>query len=84
MAHAIAKVKWNGMVPGFPDLAAFLPDGECVLFEVKAEGNSTTPAQKTILAQLSSLGFRAVLSSAPYRRARHSRAWDHWNIGDEA
>lgn len=81
VARAIAKAKWNGMVPGFPDLACFLPDGECILFEVKAEGNTTTPAQKTILAQLSSLGFRA----AVVRSVQDvDECLDHWNIGDAA
>lgn len=81
VARAIAKAKWNGMVPGFPDLACFLPDGECILFEVKAEGNSTTPAQKTVLAQLESLGFRA----AVVRSVQDvEECLEHWNIGDAA
>lgn len=58
VARAIAKAKWNGMLPGFPDLAVFLPQGECVLFEVKAPGGAIQPSQKSILKQLSELGFR--------------------------
>lgn len=81
VAKAIAKAKWNGLVPGFPDLVCFLPDGECVLFEVKAEGNSTSPAQKVVLAQLSSLGFRA----AVVRSVQDvDECLDHWNVGDAA
>ena len=61
VARQIAKAKFNGMVPGFPDLACFLPEGEAVFFEVKAEGNTTSPAQKSVLAQLEALGFRAAV-----------------------
>ena len=81
VARAIAKAKWNGMVPGFPDLAVFLPDGECVLFEVKAEGGTVRPSQRVILDQLRALGFRA----AVVRSVQDvDECLDHWNIGDAA
>lgn len=61
VARAIAKAKWNGMVPGFPDLMILLPDGECALFEVKAPGGALQPTQKAIISQLHGLGHRAAV-----------------------
>lgn len=61
VARALAKAKWNGMVPGFPDLAVFLPDGLCVLFEVKAPGGTVQPSQKSILDHLARIGFQAAV-----------------------
>lgn len=77
VARQIAKAKWNGMVPGFPDLACFLSEGECILFEVKAEGNSTSPAQKEVLARLQQLGFH----TAVVRSVQDvDDCLKHWNI----
>lgn len=79
VARAIAKAKSNGMVPGFPDLACFLPDGECILFEVKAEGGAVQPSQRAILDQLRGLGFRA----AVVRSVQDvDECLEHWHIGD--
>ncbi|WP_241649061.1 VRR-NUC domain-containing protein [Paenirhodobacter populi] len=61
VARAIAKAKFNGMVPGFPDLACHLPGGVSVFFEVKAGKNGTSPAQDDVLARLQTLGHRAAV-----------------------
>ena len=49
--RAIAKAKWNGTRPGYPDIITHF-QGTTMLFEVKAEGNYLTPAQKELRAQL--------------------------------
>ena len=77
VARQIAKAKSLGMVPGFPDLAVFLPDGAALFFEIKAPGNHPTPAQKDVLAHLQSLGFRvAVVRSVQ----DVDECLDHWNV----
>ncbi len=81
VARAIAKAKHNGMVPGFPDLACYLPDGEALFFEVKAKGNSATPAQKSVIAQLQSLGFRAAVVRSVQEV---DEALSHWGTTERA
>lgn len=56
IARQIAKQKHNGMLPGYPDLI-FHWRGATVAFEVKAEGNSTSKAQKEVLARLTANGI---------------------------
>lgn len=53
----IAKNKYMGMVPGFPDLL-MLHDGICYGFEVKAEGNYQQPNQKDVQALFDTNGGR--------------------------
>ena len=55
VARLIAKNKHLGMVVGFPDLI-MLHDGAFYFFEVKAEGNSPTPEQKDVGAQIEANG----------------------------
>lgn len=59
VAKAIAqnKAKGLGMRPGWPDLEVF-HNGTPYFFEVKAEGNTQTPAQKDIQAELQAQGIR--------------------------
>lgn len=47
VARMIAKQKHLGMLVGFPDLLC-LHDGLFMAFEVKAEGNGATQAQKLV------------------------------------
>lgn len=51
VARHIANAKHMGMVPGYPDLVCHTFHGD-LFFEVKAEGNSLTPAQKAVHADL--------------------------------
>lgn len=48
IARAVAKSKSLGMVPGFPDLAVFLPNGGIVMFEVKAPGGRLSDNQAAL------------------------------------
>jgi hypothetical protein len=61
-ARQIAKAKFNGMLPGFPDLIV-LPFERVgpMFFEVKAEGNYTTDAQKAVHADMERLGYRVAV-----------------------
>lgn len=51
VARAIAKAKWNGTRPGYPDIIAHW-QGHTMLFEVKAEGNYLSPAQRDMRDEL--------------------------------
>jgi hypothetical protein len=52
----LAKAKRRGVVAGFPDIIALTKSG-ALFFEVKAEGNYASPAQKAVHAQLEALGY---------------------------
>jgi hypothetical protein len=52
----LAKAKRRGVVAGFPDIIALTKSG-ALFFEVKAEGNYASPAQKAVHAQLDALGY---------------------------
>jgi hypothetical protein len=58
----IAKAKRKGSKPGFPDLLV-LPWAHLgpLFFEVKAEGNYASPAQKDMHARLTELGYRVAV-----------------------
>lgn len=59
---ATQRKKADGMVPGFPDLVVLTYDPiRPVFFEVKAEGNYATPAQKEVHAKLSRLGYHVAV-----------------------
>ena len=60
VARQIAKHKHNGMLPGWPDLHV-IADGAQFFLEVKAEGNSLTPAQKSVHADLERHGQRVAV-----------------------
>ena len=51
IARAIAKAKWNGTTPGYPDIICHW-QGRTVLFEVKAPGGYLSPAQKVLKVEL--------------------------------
>lgn len=55
VARQIAKHKHNGMTPGWPDLHVITP-GAHMFFEVKAEGNYLTPAQKSVHSDMTRMG----------------------------
>ncbi len=56
IARAIAKNKWNGTKPGYPDIICHW---RCrtYLFEVKAPGNYLSPAQKDMRDALQAAGI---------------------------
>lgn len=47
VARALAKAKWNGMKPGYPDLICHYR-GWTLAFEVKAEGGRMSKDQKAM------------------------------------
>ena len=51
VARAIAKAKWNGTTPGYPDIICHW-QGMTMLFEVKAEGNYLSTAQRDMRDRL--------------------------------
>ncbi len=59
-ARQVAKHKHLGMTSGFPDLVAFTFHGP-LFFEVKAEGNYPTPAQRAVHADLERMGYRCAV-----------------------
>jgi hypothetical protein len=56
IARAIAKAKWNGMKPGYPDIICHYAD-RTMLFEVKAEGNYQDKNQKAMAEKLEAQGI---------------------------
>lgn len=56
IGRAIAKNKWNGTTPGFPDVLCFYK-GRAFVFEVKAKGGYLTPAQKAVRDQIEAQGI---------------------------
>ncbi|MGB1390877.1 MAG: VRR-NUC domain-containing protein [Paracoccaceae bacterium] len=60
IAIELSQAKANGSVTGFPDLIVITHVGT-LFFEVKAEGNYATPAQKAVHASISALGHRVAV-----------------------
>ena len=60
VARQIAKAKWNGMTPGWPDLEVLTAHGPLFL-EVKAPGGSTTEAQTAVHYHMRRLGYRVAV-----------------------
>jgi len=55
VARAIAKAKWNGMKPGYPDLVCH-HGGKTMAFEVKSPKGKLTDAQSALLERLKAQG----------------------------
>lgn len=57
-----ARAKASGVITGFPDVIC-LPGVEypTMLFEIKADGNYATAAQKAVHANLTALGYRVAV-----------------------
>lgn len=49
--RALAKAKWNGTRPGYPDIITHW-NGRTFLFEVKAKGNYMTKTQREMRERL--------------------------------
>ena len=60
VARQIAKAKWNGMMPGWPDLEVLTAQGPLFL-EVKAPGGRTTEAQDAVHDKMRALGYRVAV-----------------------
>ena len=59
IARELAEAKQNGAMTGWPDLIVLPPSHVGpIFFEVKAEGNYPTDAQKRVHDQLRGLGYR--------------------------
>ena len=56
IARELARAKQLGAVAGFPDII-FLPGERVAFFEVKAEGNYASPAQKAVHQAMADLGY---------------------------
>ena len=56
IARELARAKQLGAVAGFPDII-FLPGEKVAFFEVKAEGNYASPAQKAVHQAMADLGY---------------------------
>ena len=61
IAMAIDMMKKVGLVPGISDLIIHLPNGRCVMVEVKNERNTQSPAQKKIEAKIKAMGGNYIL-----------------------
>lgn len=58
---AVDLLKQTGLVPGVSDLIIHLPNGKCVMVEVKDEKNDQQPAQKKIEAKMIAMGSSYIL-----------------------
>ena len=61
-ARVLDQLKKIGMVNGISDLIIHLPNGLCVMVEVKNEKNTQSPAQKKIEAKIKSMGGNYILT----------------------
>lgn len=61
IAMAIDMMKQVGLVPGISDLIIHLPNGHCVMCEVKNEKNTQSTAQKKIEAKMKAMGGNYIL-----------------------
>jgi len=72
----LAKAKRKGAMAGFPDLVVLAPDGP-MFFEVKAEGNYASPAQKDMHERMRAMGYRV----AVVRSVDDVREWlGEWGV----
>lgn len=55
-ARQMNSLKADGLLPGFPDLLVYGPEGRIGHVEVKQEGTYQTPTQKACQAWLEGLG----------------------------
>lgn len=56
----VAKLKWQGLLPGVPDLALYWPGGHG-LIEVKSEGGRLSTDQKWVHGALKGLGVKVAV-----------------------
>ena len=61
IAMAVNFSKQTGMIEGISDLIIHLPNGRCVMVEVKNEKNTQSPAQKKIEAKMKAMGSNYIL-----------------------
>ena len=61
VAFSVKKTKQIGMVPGISDLIVHLPNGLCVMVEVKNEKNDQDTAQKKIEAKMKAMNSNYIL-----------------------
>ena len=61
VAFSVKKTKQTGMIEGISDLIIHLPNGRCVMVEVKNEKNTQSPAQKKIEAKMKAMGSNYIL-----------------------
>ena len=62
IALELSRAKRDGVVTGFPDLVVFpFTSMTPMFFEVKAEGNYASKAQKDVHAKLDALGYRVAV-----------------------
>ncbi len=74
IARAIAKNKWNGMLPGYPDLICHY-QGRTFLFEVKAPGNYLTNTQRAVRDSLEANGIPIAMVRSIDEVADYLDAW---------
>ena len=60
-ARVLSQMANIGMINGISDLIIHLPNGKCVMVEVKTETGSQSPAQIKIQAKLEAMGGSYVL-----------------------
>lgn len=61
IAMAVNFSKQTGMIEGISDLIIHLPNGRCVMVEVKNEKNTQSEAQKKIEAKMKAMGGNYIL-----------------------
>lgn len=61
VAFSVKKTKQIGMMPGVSDLIVHLPNGLCVMVEVKNEKNDQDTAQKKIEAKMKAMNSNYIL-----------------------
>lgn len=70
-----ARLKSEGMLPGFPDLLVYASGGRIGHIEVKAEGNYQQPTQKACQAMLEDMGHRYAVCRSGADLIETLRAW---------
>ena len=74
-AMAGARLKSEGMLPGFPDLLVYASGGRVAHIEVKAPGNYQQPTQKACQAMLEGMGHRYAVCRSSADLTDVLRAW---------
>lgn len=74
-AMAGARLKAEGILPGFPDLLVYASGGRVGHIEVKAAGNYQQPTQKACQAMLEGLGHRYAVCRSGADLVDALRAW---------